>query len=113
MILRTKQVKYPITEADFKYYQVLVDSQQTLKGEANSLTENRIPCCMIASERCICIEVEGYEENMIVCFEYYQGRLQVHVWGEKSLKNGGDIDTTVIITDDYPRFCQKIESSYF
>jgi hypothetical protein len=55
--------------------------------------------------------VEGYEENMSIFFEYYQGLLQVHVWGEKSLRNGGDLDTTVIITNDYEGFRKQIESS--
>jgi len=31
--------------------------------------------------------------------------------GEKSLRNGGDLDTTVIITNDYEGFRKQIESS--
>ncbi len=110
-MIETKQTKHFNMEPDFKYCQTLVDSQQKPESGATCLANNQVPCCITASERCICIEVEGYEENMSVCFEYYQGCLQVHVWGEKSLRNGGDIDATIIITDDYPRFCQQIESS--
>jgi len=83
-------------EPDSKYYQVIVDTHRKPEDKSNSLTENKIPCCITASERGICIEVEEYEENMSIFFEYYQGLLQVHVWGEKSLRNGGDLDTTVM-----------------
>jgi len=84
MRLETRQAESSTMEPDFKYYQTLVDTQRKPEDKSSCLNENKIPCCITASERGICIEVEGYEENMSIFFEYYQGRLQVHVWGEKS-----------------------------
>ena len=111
MRLETRQAESSTMEPDFKYYQTLVDTYRKPEDKSSCLNENKISCCITASERGICIEVEGYEENMSIFFEYYQGRLQVHVWGEKSLRNGGDLDTTVIITNDYEGFRKRIESS--
>jgi len=111
MRLETRQAESSSMEPDFKYYQTLVDTYRKPGDKSPCLNENKIPCCITASERGICIEVEGCEENMSIFFEYYQGRLQVHVWGEKSLRNGGDLDTTVIITNDSEGFRKQIESS--
>jgi len=82
MSLETRQAEYSTMESDSKYYQAIVDTHRKPEDESPRLNENKIPCCIVASERGICIEVEGYEENMSIFFEYYQGRLQVHVWGE-------------------------------
>ncbi|OWY61716.1 hypothetical protein B7486_62320 [cyanobacterium TDX16] len=72
----------------------------------------QIPCTIISSKRGITIAVEGYEDNMSVHFEYYNGKLQVFIWGEESLKREGDCDLKYIITDNYRDFCQHIDELY-
>lgn len=90
--------------AEFEYRQTIIDTYPE--------TDVQIPCLIRSSTSGIALQVEGYEQNMSAYLEYYEGRLQIHVWGEKSLRNGGDPDATVLITNNYERFRRDIDEFY-
>lgn len=90
--------------AEFEYRQTIIDTYPE--------TDVQIPCLIRSSTSGIALQVEGCEQSMSAYFEYYEGRLQIHVWGEKSLRNGGDPDTTVLITNNYERFRRDIDEFY-
>ena len=90
--------------AEFEYQQTIIDTYPE--------TDVKIPCLIRSSTSGIALQVEGYEQNMSAYLEYYEGRLQIHVWGEKSLRNGGDPDATVLITNNYERFRRDIDEFY-
>ncbi|MDV2997689.1 MAG: hypothetical protein N4J56_007394 [Chroococcidiopsis sp. SAG 2025] len=72
----------------------------------------QIPCTITSCENGITIAVEGYEDNMSVHFEYYNGNLQVFIWGEESLEREGDCALKYIITDKYSDFRHRIDALY-
>jgi hypothetical protein len=46
---------------------------------------------------------------MACVIEYYDGKLQVFVWGEESLNLGGDYNAKEIITADIDSFMSKLD----
>lgn len=78
-----------------------------------SFTYNKeIPCVLRLSDTGVVFEVEGYADNMACVIEYYSSNLEVYVWGEESLTNGGDFEAKNIITADIDSFMEKIDKAH-
>ena len=91
-----------VTDGHLEDYPVVDDRERQVQ----------IPCTITSSKSGITIDVEGYEDNMSIHFEYYNGNLQVFIWGEESLEKEGDYDLKYIITDKYSDFCRRIDELY-
>lgn len=71
-----------------------------------------IPCTVQISPSRVVVQVDGYEDNAAVNFEYWDSKLQAQIWGEESLQTGGDCDIVHVLTNDVDKFMQAADRLY-
>lgn len=75
----------------------------------SSTYRQEVECIITGNREVIKIEVKNYEETMCAWLEYYDGKLEVLIWGEQSLDGGKDEADIVLITDRFREFCQRLD----
>lgn len=93
----------------------LLFEQRIINQGYHSLLKPKKPitCEIEAATSGIAIRVKKYPIDMQVFFEYYEGKLQVHIWGEKALNSDGNPDATIVITENFDEFCKKIKAKQY
>ncbi len=83
-----------------------------LECEDEAETRLSVPIVVDITRGDVTISVKGYETDLCVSLEYYNGVLQVLVWNEDTLDyNDGDCKK-IILSTDVPATMKKIDEYY-